>query len=353
MFIWNHLKFFAGLALGLLCLFATGRWLYLQRARPISVPILMYHRIGNEVDSPWWVTVQDFENQLQSLREQGYTSVWPSELAAHQRWGWPLPAKPIVLTFDDGYLNLMEQAEPLLRKYGFKGVSYLITGRVGDTAEKRQQWEGTPLLIWPEVRAIQQRGTIRFGGHSRTHPNLRALADSRQEIASCYRDLRRKGGLTPEGFCFPFGQYKDETLAGLRRAKFVTATTCEDGIAEIKPGATLLELPRVTVMGGWHRFRFHPQPGTTGGMDVGISKEGRALDVTPKLIWGDGSWRWLPPVHITSLPMVISCASSDGRVHPDPVLELWDNCRLIRYGRAVLSDASGFSPEQPETSQIK
>lgn len=313
-------------------------WLQAQRTHPVSVPILMYHRIGDEVDSPWWVTVKDFETHLQGLREQGYESVWPSDLVAHQRWGWPLPRRPIVLTFDDGYLDLMEQAEPLLKKYGFKGVSYLITGRVGDTAEARQKWEGTPLLIWPEVRAMSQRGTIRFGGHSRTHANLRALADPRQEIASCYRDLTRKGGVTPEGFCFPFGQYKDETLAGMSRSKFTTATTCADGIGELKPGAAMYELPRVSVMGGWHRFKIQHHPGTNGVMKVDISKEGRDLDVTPKIVWGDGFCAWLPQIHVTSLPLVVSCSSPDGRTHPAPVLELWDNFRVIRHDRTPLPD---------------
>ncbi len=324
------------LVLGVLFLLVGLGWLQVQRVRPVSVPILMYHRIGDEVDSPWWVTIRDFEAQLQALREQGYTSVWPSDLAAHQRWGWPLPRKPILLTFDDGYLNLTEQAEPLLRKYGFKGVSYLITGRIGDSPATRQNWEGTPLLIWPEVKAAYRRGTIRFGGHSRTHPNLRALAEPRQEITSCYRDVKRKGGFTPEGFCFPYGQYKDETLVELGRSKFTTATTCEDGIAELKPASLLLELPRVSVMGGWHRFRLQPCSGTEGAMGVGIAKEGRDLDVTPKLVWGDGTVQWLPPVHVTSAPLVISCSPADGRSHPDPVLELWDNFRVIRLFRAPL-----------------
>lgn len=306
-------------------------WLQAQRARPVSVPILMYHQIGDAVDSPWWVTVKDFETQLQALREQGYTSVWPSDLVAHQRWGWPLPCKPILITFDDGYLNLMEQAEPLLRKYGFKGVSYLITGRVGDTPETRQKWEGSPLLTWPEVKALHQRGTIRFGGHSRTHANLRALTDSRQEIAACYRDLKRKGGFTPEGFCFPFGQYKAETLADLAHSKFTTATTCADGVPELKGGASLLELPRVSVMGGWHRFRLQSRAGAAGVMELALSKEGRDLDVTPKWVWSDGTSVWLPRINVTSAPQVITCAAPDSQTHPDPVLELWDNYHVICY----------------------
>lgn len=325
----SALKLATGLALGLAALIATGLWLIGHR--PLSVPILMYHHIGDKVDSPWWVTTRDFETQLLALREQGYSSVWPSDLVAHQRWGWPLPDKPIVLTFDDGYLTLKENAEPLLRKYGFKGVSYLITGRVGDSVETRQEWEGSPLLIWPEIKALYKRGTLRFGGHSRTHPNLRAMADARQEIVSCYRDLERKGGFTPEGFCYPHGEYKPETVALIKHSRFTTATTCKDGFADIKSGASLIEIPRVSVMGGRHGFKAELHCGTNGIVAVTLSKEGRNLEVIPKLIWSQETSTWLPQVQVTSTPATWTCPAPVGCPDTAPVLELWDTFRVIRY----------------------
>ena len=211
------------LALTLLAM-AAG-WLWSQKSKPVDVPILMYHRIGDTCDSPWWVTVRDFEVQLASLQEQGYQSILPSCLVAHQRWGWPLPSKPVIITLDDGYLNVLENAEPLLKKYGFQAVCFLITGLVSESPDTRKSWEGTPLLSWPEVRAMQKRGTVQFGGHSRTHQNLRAMADPYGEISGCYRDLKKKGGFTPEGFCYPSGQFKPESLTCVKRAKFTTAVT--------------------------------------------------------------------------------------------------------------------------------
>ncbi len=319
----------------LFCAGAAGVWLHFQKAKTVSVPILMYHRIGDTYDSPWWVTVRDFENQLQCLKEQGYRSIFPSDLVAHQRWGWPLPAKPIIITFDDGYLNVLENAEPLLKKYGFHAVSYLITGAVSESPETRKTWEGTPLLSWPEVRAMSKRGTIRFGGHSRNHPNLRALADPLSEITGCYRDLKKKGGLTPEGFCYPSGQFKEETLACVARAKFTTAVTCEDGIATIGRGTNLLTLPRVAVMGGWHGFHVEIRQGEGPGMIVDVSKEGHPLEFSPRWVTRKGMAfaqdGWLPPVELSTKPTRLFWKNTEQIRFEAPVLELWDNFHVIRF----------------------
>ncbi len=111
---------------------------------------------------------------------------------------------------------------------------------------------------------------------------------------------------------------------------------------QLKPGTALFELPRVTVMGGWHRFHLQPRPGTTGGLEVEISKKGRDLDVTPRVVWGEGASKWLPQIHVTLSPLKLTCTTEDSHPHPDAALELWDNFRVIRMYRAPLL-------EQPPT----
>lgn len=322
---------------------ATGVWLVRQKAKTVQVPILMYHKVGDAVDTPWWVTTREFETQLQGLREQGYQSVLPSDLDAHRRWGKPLPAKPVLLSFDDGYLTMLETAEPLLKKYGFQGVCYLITGKVSDTPETRQEWEGTKLLSWPEVRAMQQRGTVVFGGHTRTHPNLRAMPDPGDEIKGCYQDLVKKGGFTPEGFCYPFGQYRAETPALVAKAGFTTATTCDDGVAGVRSGVSLLSLPRVTVMGGNHRFGVTRVASGDGRVSVCVSLERGRLDVCPRLAWPDGALGagWLDAAPISSIPTLMQWDARPSASQGTPVLELWDNYHMVRYFRFPLPPAGG------------
>lgn len=330
----------AGVCLLTLAL-GVASFLRASRRCPVEVPILMYHRIAEGGDSPWAVTCRDFEEHLQALREQGYTSILPSDLVAHQRWGWPLPAKPVILTFDDGYESILRNAEPILARQGFRGVCYLISGLVASSVRERRCYEETPLLTWPEVRAMHARGTVVFGGHSRTHANLRALADPSAEIAGCDRDLRRKGRLVPEGFCYPFGQFKEATLSVMRTSVFTTAMTCEDGFARCAPGLDLLTLPRVAVMGGQHGFSVEWQE-HGAGLEVRVRKTGRVLEVCPRLAWeecGETGARhtcrsgWLPGVSLGEAGVTLPLPPCpEGRVRRDLRLELWDQYHLIRYG---------------------
>jgi len=327
-----------------LMLILVAVFLLREKARIVPIPVLMYHKIGDTEDSPWWVTSRDFENHLKGLRSRGYTSIRPSDLAANRRWGWPLPAKPVIITFDDGYLNILETAEPLLKQYGFQGVCYLITGQVSESPRTRKTFEGTPILSWPEVCAMQARGSVVFGGHSRSHANLRALADPRDEIVGCYRDLRKRGGFTPEGFCYPYGQYGEATLACVSRSRFTTAVTCEDGIATTGRACKLLELPRVSVMGGWHRFHAERVDAVDKVVSVRVSKEGRDLEAHPRLAWTDATGKrkgdWLAPIRVSAIPVILNWKHDDERAGLDPELELWDNFQVVRYWCQPLSALS-------------
>ena len=305
------------------------------------VPVLMYHKIGDGGNSAWWVTVADFESQLGNLQEQGYRSILPSDLVAHQRWGKPLPSKPVIITFDDGYLNCMEQAEPLLKKYGFRAVCYLITGQISETPDTRRSYEGATMLSWVDVRAMQRRGTIAFGGHTRSHANLRAMKDPYAEIRACYEDIRRTGGFKPAGFCYPYGQYNEQTPSAVAKAGFITAVTCVDGAVETGPDLKLLELPRVSIMGGIHRYHAeHVAASQPGSLAVRVWKEGRPMELRPRLVWSGHASRpdegWLPRVSIADQPVMLTWTLPVPELSGAPVLELWDNLRVMKMFQTPL-----------------
>ncbi len=306
------------------------------------VPILMYHKIGDGEDSVWWVTTADFESQLRDLKEQGYRSILPADLVAHRRWGKWLPRKPVIITFDDGYLNCMENAEPLLRKYGFRGVCYLITGQISETPETRRTYEGASILSWPEVRAMHERGTVAFGGHTRNHANLRGMEDPYPEARACYDDLRNIGGFEPAGFCYPFGQYHEErTPPAVERAGFTTAVTCDDGVAITGTGLKLMLLPRVSVIGGLHRYHVERVAASAPEtLSVRVWKEGHSMKVYPRLAWPGHAQSpnegWLDHVLIADQPVTLTWPLPEPAPAGEPTLELWDDFCVLRLFQEAL-----------------
>ena len=136
---------------------------------------------------------QDFEQHLRSLREAGYTSILPADLRAHRRWGKRLPDRPLIITFDDGYLSTIETAEPLLKQYGFTAIVYLITGLIAESPGDRQFYERAPCMTWPEVKAAHARGTLAFGGHTRNHVNVALAERPEEEKRACRVDIMRHG----------------------------------------------------------------------------------------------------------------------------------------------------------------
>lgn len=223
-----------------------------KRLQPAEgkVRILMYHHIGQACTNRWWVPTADFAAQLAFLREQGYKSVLPADLVEHQAGRRQLPKQAVLLTFDDGGADLLTEAEPLLREHGFTGVVYLITSLVAAEGEERGEYEGVPCLTWPEVNELAKGGVLVPGGHTRTSPDLRRTRKLTDEITGCREDIRRNTGYEPDSFCYPFGRYTSNAVAAVAAAGFTTALTCEPAVARINQDISLLELPRLHVVGG-------------------------------------------------------------------------------------------------------
>lgn len=226
-----------------------------EARRPYSVPILMYHEVGEATNSAWCVPLETFRSQMDSLRARGYKTILPSDIVAHLKWGKPLPRKPVIITFDDGFLNNLTLVEPVLKINGLRAVVYLITAQTAETAADRRSHEGWQCLVWPEILAMQKRGTFVFGGHSHAHKFLADDANPLLQTSECRHQLLLHGIRAPNAFCYPYGQHNQETIKAVRQAGFQTAVTCEDAVALIRPSTDLLTLPRVAVMGGSHEFK--------------------------------------------------------------------------------------------------
>ncbi len=217
-----------------------------------SVPVLMYHSVaehGPAALAQWRLHPSRLEEQLRYLREHDYYSVTSVDLLHMLRTGRPLSGKPIVLSFDDGYTDFARNAWPLLRRYDFKPEMFLVTDRVGGSADWDTKYgPPAPLMDWRDIRHLQSEGVV-FGSHLATHrraPRL-CLDELLEEAARSRFTLEERLECAVTSIAMPFGIYDRRLLAALEWSGYEIGYTTEDGVAAV--GMNPLALPRIEVMG--------------------------------------------------------------------------------------------------------
>jgi len=203
----------------------------------------MYHVIHSAPASSRFpslhVPPREFSAQMHALARKGYRGVTLAHVHAHWRRGVPLPRKPVVVSFDDGYRSQYATALPVLRALRWPGVLNL-------------QLELAPSeggITESQVRAMIAAGW-EVDAHTVSHPDLTTLDDAalRREVAGSRRIIQRRYRVPADFFCYPAGRFDRRVVAVVRSAGFKGATTTEPGMAG--PGSDPFELPRVRVDGG-------------------------------------------------------------------------------------------------------
>lgn len=194
------------------------------------VPILMYHSVAADADPayrPWAVHPERFAAHVAYLREHGYTPLTVSQLVrARAGSGAGLPARPVVLTFDDGLADFYTGAWPVLRRHGVPATLFVVAGRVG----RESCWLGRegaperPLLDWDQLAEVVAGG-VECGAHTLTHPRLGALplAAAREEIARSRAILEEHLGRPVATFSYPHGHYNAAVRRLVRQAGYTAA----------------------------------------------------------------------------------------------------------------------------------
>jgi len=215
--------------------------------RRIRVPVLMYHYVSTPpADADQYrrdlsVAPQQFWEQVYWLRDNGYTSVTLDELYRALTEGAPLPPKPVVLTFDDGYADAYRIAFPILRNAGMVGTFFVVT-----------EWldrQHPAYLTWDQARAMAAAG-MSIQSHSRSHPDLTNNCDRDclvYQILGSAQTIEAEIGARPRFFCFPSGRYNAAVLDVVAQAGMVGAVTTHSGTLQVSD--RLLEMPRARVRG--------------------------------------------------------------------------------------------------------
>jgi peptidoglycan/xylan/chitin deacetylase (PgdA/CDA1 family) len=213
-----------------------------------QVPLLMYHSIS--ADPPpatraLSVRPADFERQLSFLRDNGFTGLTFGDLCTRLRSGAALPAKPVVVTFDDGYADMHSEALPLLSAYGFPATVFVTTGWIHDAG----RWAaGSPLdrtLTWTQVRELADAG-IEVAAHSHSHAQLDQLDITalREELDVSKALLEDALEETVPSFAYPFG-YMSERVRETVAARYDQAAAVRNTAATASRDA--FAMPRLTI----------------------------------------------------------------------------------------------------------
>jgi peptidoglycan/xylan/chitin deacetylase (PgdA/CDA1 family) len=205
------------------------------------VPILMYHVVTTPpANAPYpelYVPRASFAAEVAWLARHGYRAVTLQEVFDAWRGARTLPAKPIVLSFDDGYLSQVRNALPVLKARGWPGVLNL------EVRNLQPVWGIRP----PGIRKLIRAGW-EIDAHTLTHPDLTTVgaAQLRDEVAGSREAIRKRFHVPVNFFCYPAGRYDDTVIAAVQAAGYLGATTTNYGLA--KP-SELYTLDRVRING--------------------------------------------------------------------------------------------------------
>jgi peptidoglycan/xylan/chitin deacetylase (PgdA/CDA1 family) len=199
---------------------------YVSAAQP--VPILMYHYIAenpNPSDTArnyLSVSPSKFEEQLAYLKNNGYTTISLDELYGIYNLQIPSPAKPVVLTFDDGYGDFYTDVFPILKKYHVKATQYVISGVIGK-----------PNYMYDnQIKEIIRSGLVEIGAHTVHHVSLanKLPVVAKYEIQKSKSDLERIFNIKVVSFAYPNGSFDEQAIKIVKDAGYSNAVSTVPGI---------------------------------------------------------------------------------------------------------------------------
>jgi len=200
-----------------------------------GVTIMAYHWIDPDPGQrlrEWGLTPEAFEAQMAALAAGGYRVLPMIDVLEIASGRQPAPPRAVALTFDDGYLGLLDHALPVLKRHGFTASFFLVSDRVGGT----NAWDaghGDParrLMGWSEAATLVAEG-MEIGSHSRTHPQLTGLseAEMEREIRGSKETIEDRLGRPVRLFSYPHGQEDGRTRRLVASAGYAGACTSVSG----------------------------------------------------------------------------------------------------------------------------
>ena len=218
----------------------------------VHCTILLYHHVAiSPIESQYYIHPENFASQMKALDEWGYTPIPLSLLAKAIKEGAELPQKPVIISFDDGRMDIYETAFPIMKEYDFPGVFYIISGGLGDKG----------LVGVDELQEMAAAGW-EIGSHSHSHADLSKItADSSyREVVSSRDVLEEALGFPVTSFAYPFGTIteiagKQVHIAGYESAAGLGYTDSQGPgnlfYLQRRPISWDYDLKRLAIVLGW------------------------------------------------------------------------------------------------------
>jgi peptidoglycan/xylan/chitin deacetylase (PgdA/CDA1 family) len=214
--------------------------------RRIFVPILMYHYVSplppaaDAYRIDLTVEPELFKAHIQYLKSAGYSSVSLYEVDQALRTGSSLPPRPVVLTFDDGYIDHYTYVFPILQEFSFTGTFFIITGFADNNYPA--------YLSWQQIKTMSDAG-MNMEAHTKNHADLRQRSRDFliYEVVGSIESLNAHTALNSRFFAYPVGQYDEATLALLSETPIWRALTTQHGALHTTDNR--LEMSRIRIHG--------------------------------------------------------------------------------------------------------
>lgn len=234
-------------------LFAVARSAsVLSHQEGIKLPIIMYHQLTKSESRAgrYVLTLEQFEKDLIFLKSRGYHTVTINELIEFTNGNGELPEKAVILTFDDGCETLYSYALPLLQKYDFTAIGFVVGALADSYTELDDHNLNYSCLTWDEIKELCSGGVIDIQSHSYDlHKNTAVRSGAKKkkgetieqyseflsaDASKMKEKMIKHIGKEPLAFAYPFGSYSDESENILKKCGIKMVLTCEERVNIIK-----------------------------------------------------------------------------------------------------------------------
>ena len=217
---------------------------------------MLYHQIdsgGNPKYYSNFVSPESFERQITFLHKQDYSFLALKDLSVFFEEDRTMPTKNVIISFDDGYLDNLTNAWPILKRYGAKMTIFLTTGFIGRSITWNEKENS--FLSREQILELHQKG-IEFGSHTLTHPSLTRCPLDKviYEVSASKANLEELLDDAVDGFAYPYGSYNKDVKDAVMKAGYKLACTMHRGINSMDTDPFTLRRMRPT--NSFLKFRF-------------------------------------------------------------------------------------------------